>query len=373
MELSYSDDNRILPLAFAMMKGKSMALRRRLDECGLSLEAFFSISIADIAAKLEANPATIPDSFARQEASEAAIRELEFCDRHSIRVLFPHSPEYPLRLLELNDAPTALFALGNTDLNASRTIAFVGTRTPTPYGLTFTRSAVEELRHYSPIIVSGLAYGIDAAAHTAALTSGLPTIAVVAHGLDTLYPASHRDLARRIISSGGAILSEYPSGIKPFKGNFLERNRIVAALSDACVVAESEIKGGAMSTASVAFDINREVMALPGRTSDRFSSGCNHLIHKNKAWLVGSASDITTILNWQPSDSSFSTSRSLFPDLDEPCSSIYSILEAASEPMTVDQLHARLSIPIASLLAQLGEMEFDGLAVRFPGNRWKNA
>ncbi len=350
-----------------------MALRRRLDECGVSVEAFFSLPASGLAAALEARPSAIPDSFARQEAIEAARHELDFCDRHSIRVLFPESPGYPLRLLELSDAPTALFALGSCDLNAPRTVAFVGTRTPTPYGLNFTRTAVEDLQGCGPVIVSGLAYGIDAAAHTAALAAGLPTVAVVAHGLDTLYPASHRDLARRIVAAGGALLSEYPSGVKPFRGNFLERNRIVAALSDACVVAESDVKGGAMSTASVAFSIDREVMALPGRTSDRFSAGCNRLIQKNKAWLVGGASDIASILAWQPADSAASAPRSLFPDLDEPCRSIYAMLESASEPVSVDEIHARLSIPVAALLAQLGEMEFDGLAVRFPGNRWKNA
>ena len=135
-----------------------MALRRRLDECGVSVEAFFSLPASDLAAALEARPSAIPDSFARQEAIEAARHELDFCDRHSIRVLFPESPGYPLRLLELSDAPTALFALGSCDLNAPRTVAFVGTRTPTPYGLNFTRTAVEDLQGCDPLIVSGLAY-----------------------------------------------------------------------------------------------------------------------------------------------------------------------------------------------------------------------
>ena len=369
-------DSRLLPLAFSMMKGTGMPLFRLMQERGMSVADFFATDSVEIAGRLGLRDVSAVDSYIREEAVAAAREELAFCDRHSIRVLSPADEAYPLRLLELPDAPTSLFVLGDCDLNATRVISVVGTRTPTPYGTNFVRAAVEELAAVaSPVtVVSGLAYGIDVAAHSAALACGLPTVAVVAHGLDTLYPAAHRDIARRMIRGGGAIVSEYPHGTTPFRGRFLERNRIVAALSDACLVAESDIKGGAMSTASIAFGIDREDMALPGRISDRFSSGCNHLIRKNKAWLVSRPGDIVDIMDWQSVASNVdAVDRSLFPELDEPQRSIFECLSGSSEPLGIDEMHVRLGFPVSVLMSQLGEMEFDGLVIKYPGNRYHPA
>lgn len=370
------DDSRLFPLAFSMMKGTGMPLLRVMEETGMPVSDFFLSDSRDVAVRLGLREASVVDAYLREEAVAAARSELEFCDRHSIRVLSPADESYPLRLRELPDAPTSLFVLGDCDLNAQRIISIVGTRTPTPYGTAFVKSAVEELEMVAaPVtVVSGLAYGIDVCAHMAALSCGAPTVAVVAHGLDTLYPAAHRDVARRIVREGGAIVSEYPHGNKPFRGRFLERNRIVAALSDACLVAESDIKGGAMSTAAIAFGIDREVMALPGRISDRFSSGCNHLIRKNRAWLVSRPADIAEIMDWQPVKSRADVvDRSLFPELDEPQRSIFECISGSVEPVSIDEMHVRLGFPVAVLMAQLGEMEFDGLVVKYPGNRYHPA
>ncbi len=368
-------DSRIYSLAFSMLKGAGMKLLRHAEECGVDVVDFFQLPTSELVSRLSLRKAAVVDDMLRREALERAKEELTFCDRHSIHTLFPDSETYPARLLELEDAPTALYVLGKCDLNASKTLAFVGTRTPTPYGVNFTSEAVRDLgQMISPVIVSGLAYGIDSTAHLTALETDTPTVGVVAHGLDTIYPSAHRDLARRIVKAGGALVSEYPHGERPFRGRFLERNRIVAGLSDGCVVAESDIKGGAMSTAAIAFGLDREVMALPGRVSDRKSAGCNHLIRKNRAWLVGNAADIASAMNWSLGKPAVNAcDRSLFPELEEPQRSIFETLSASPEPLPLDVLHTSTGFPIALLMAQLGEMEFDGLVIRYPGNRYHPA
>lgn len=360
-----------------MLRGTDMALLRHIDESGYSLSEFFCDSDATLCGRLGLRKAD--ERFgrgAREQALTLAEEEIKYAAAHRIRIILPADGDYSQRLLQMHDAPLALYCLGDADLNCPHILSIVGTRQPTPHGQAFVRTAVEEIHQAVPdtVIVSGLAYGIDIAAHSAALASGCVTIAVVAHGLDTIYPASHRDAARRIINAGGAIISEYPRGAAPLKGRFLERNRIIAGLADGTFVAESDLKGGAMSTASTAFRIDREVMALPGRPSDRFSRGCNHLIRKNKASLVASAGDILDTLGWNPDNRAADPAdRTLFPELDEPQKSIFEALAASSLPLSPDTLHQRLGLPIGQLLSTLGEMEFEGLVVRYPGNRFSTA
>ena len=255
-------------------------------------------------------------------------------------------------------------------------ISIVGTRKPTPYGLDFCNRFVDELAGYFPdaTIVSGLAYGIDAAAHIKALDKDIPTVAVVAHGLNMIYPAAHRNLAKEIIRSGGSILSEYPFDTAPFKPNFLARNRIVAGLSDVTIVVESNVKGGAMSTANFAFLYNRDVMALPGRISDEQSSGCNLLIRKNKAHLIECAADLMGITGWQPMGISVDTrQRNLFPELDGDSGKIYELLKYNKEPVQMDHLVHATGIATSKLMSLLNELEFDGVIMRHPGNRYSLA
>lgn len=208
-------------------------------------------------------------------------------------------------------------------------------------------------------------------AHSSAIESKVNTIAVVAHGLDTLYPAQHRDLARRIIASGGSIISQYPSGVQPFRANFLERNRIVAGLADATIIIESEIKGGAMSTARHAFEADREVLALPGRATDPISAGCNHLIRTQRASLITSAADLIELTGWQPLGLSIGTSqRSLFPELDGEANVIYEYLRQQPSPRLPDEIHHHTGIPVSRIIALLSDLEFDGVLLRHPGNRY---
>ena len=206
---------------------------------------------------------------------------------------------------------------------------------------------------------------------SSAIESKVNTIAVVAHGLDTLYPAQHRDLARRIIASGGSIISQYPSGVQPFRANFLERNRIVAGLADATIIIESEIKGGAMSTARHAFEADREVLALPGRATDPISAGCNHLIRTQRASLISSAADLIELTGWQPLGLSIGTSqRSLFPELDGEANVIYEYLRQQPSPRLPDEIHHHTGIPVSRIIALLSDLEFDGVLLRHPGNRY---
>ncbi len=357
-----------------MMKGVTATFLRYLEEQNISAEDFFNWDKKELQGRLEKVNPDFLDSYRREEAMFSARKELDNLERHNIRCFCYGDDDYPWRLEDIPDAPLTLYCLGEADLNMAHPVGIVGTRRCTGYGVDFTRKFTAELGGYFPDlgVISGLAFGIDAAAHTAALENGLTTVAVVAHGLNTIYPAAHRDLAKRIIKEGGAIVSEYPFGTTPYRGRFLERNRIVAALSDAVVVMESEIKGGAMSTANTAFGYNREVFALPGRVSDPISAGCNHLISRNKAHLLSGAADIIEQTGWQPLGLNIQPGmRSLFPELQGDAKRIYDMLRFSHEPESLDNIHHTLRIPMPELMGLLGELEFDGVVVKLPGNRYE--
>ena len=229
-----------------------------------------------------------------------AEAELHFCQQNHIRPLFFTSPEFPQRLnrQETSDCPALLYVMGDANLNPDRSLAFVGTRHATAQGRNNTDRFVGELIPYRPHIISGLAYGIDTAAHTASLDHSLPTVAVLGHGLDRIYPAENRPLAKRILDNGGALATEYPSGTAINPRYFPARNRIIAALADATIVVEASDKGGALITAAIAASYHRDVFALPGRLSDTYSRGTNNLIATNRALLVRNADDIAFQLGW---------------------------------------------------------------------------
>lgn len=235
-----------------------------------------------------------------QGALEKADQELQFINDHHIKVLKFGEEGYPKRLLECPDAPTLLFYLGNTNLDSKHIVSIIGTRACTQYGRDNVDRFVYDLKQAIPdtIIVSGLAIGVDIAGHRAALQHGLKTVGVVAHGLDRIYPTAHRSEARQMIEQGGGIITEYLSGTEPIAGNFLARNRIIAGLSDAILVAESREKGGSLVTANIGFDYNRDIFAFPGRIGDDRSKGCNNLIRRNKASLITCAQDLIELMDW---------------------------------------------------------------------------
>jgi DNA processing protein len=368
-----TDDNKLLlDIAFSMTRGATPRILERMDELSMSKAEFFDLPTPDLSRRLSLTARHIIRKEERDAAMARARVEMAFVNKNKIRVLALGNEDYPRRLLQCHDAPLAIYVLGNADLNESKAISLVGSRRATPIGTNFTKKIVGDLAAYGLKfnVVSGLAYGIDAAAHAAAIEYHQPTIAVVAHGLNTIYPSQHRNLAKAIIDNGGAIISEYPNGTRPFRANFLERNRIIAALSDVVIVVESEIKGGAMSTANQAFNYDRDVMAMPGRVTDPMSAGCNLLIRKNKASMVTAAADVAELMDWSPKGVKIDFSqRSLFPELSGDEESIYNLLKTSTDPMSLDDIHARLAIPMPSLLSIIGEMEFDGIVAKIPGNR----
>src|SRR5690349_978709 len=226
-----------------------------------------------------------------------AEKEVAFIERYGIKPLFLTDNGYPQRLLNCFDPPAMLFYMGTADLNASRMVAIVGTRNNTDYGKYFTEKLVKALVHVNAVIISGLAFGIDTIAHKSSLKYGIPTIGVVGHGLDTIYPPENSNLAKQMVRHGG-LLTEFRSNTKPDKHNFPSRNRVVAGISDATVVIESGAKGGSNITANLAWGYNRDVFAVPGRSTDIKSEGCNRLIRDNKAILLDDPEHFIIMMGW---------------------------------------------------------------------------
>lgn len=297
-----------------------------------------------------------------------AERELEFIQRNEIQVFAYHMSDYPHRLKPFDDSPFLLFYKGKDVLNHARTVGIVGTRTPTDYGRLMCDKIVESLIPYNPLIISGLAYGIDGIAHKKSLATSLPTIGILGHGLDMIYPATHRSLAEKMLQGGG-LLCEFPSGTKPDKENFPMRNRIIAALSDVLVVVESRKKGGSIITAELANDYNKDVFAVPGRLHDELSEGCNKLIKQNKAHLIESADDIGYIMRWEELDARKLIQTSLFVELEATEQEVVQLLQKEKE-LSIDQITYRLLKQPSEVSSLLVNLEFKGVVRSLPGKKY---
>lgn len=299
-----------------------------------------------------------------------AEAELRFLEREDVQAVAEGEPLYPRRLLHCPDAPLLLFLRGNGSLNAGRTVAIVGTRTPTSYGRDWLAGFLKDLAAYRPVVVSGLAYGIDTAAHQQALACGLPTFGVLAHGLDRVYPPANQGLAREM-TQGGGLVSEYMSGTPPDAPNFPRRNRIVAALSDVVVVVETGERGGSMITADIANGYHREVMALPGRVCDAKSRGCNLLLRENRAHLVGSAEDLVRLLNWDlGSRPPRRIQTRLFDELDTGERTLLETI-TAREGIHIDELCRIAGIRGTEAASAILNLEMKGLLEAMPGKRYR--
>jgi DNA processing protein len=303
---------------------------------------------------------------------EAAEKEAEYVTKNNIRTYFYLDNDYPFRLRQCDDSPVVFFFKGNCKLDSLKILSIVGTRNATTRGRELCEKIIGGLSagHPDLIIVSGLAYGIDIAAHKSALANNLMTIGVLAHGFKTTYPAIHASTAKAMVSKGG-LVTDFLSDALPERNNFLKRNRIIAGLSDATLVIESGITGGALITADIANSYNRDVLAVPGRPDDQWSAGCNSLIKNNKAFLAESADDIEYFLNWKPEKSKPAIQRTLFSDLDENEKRIFELLSKSGE-MTIDIICRTLEIPVYKLSSILLQMEFKGLLKCSPGNLYRN-
>ncbi len=302
---------------------------------------------------------------------ENAEKEAEYVTKNNIRTYFYLDNDYPFRLRQCDDSPVVFFFKGNCNLDSLKILSVVGTRNATTRGRELCEKIIGGLAagHPDLIIVSGLAYGIDIAAHKSSLANNLMTIGVLAHGFKTTYPAIHASTARVMVSNGG-LVTDFLSDALPERNNFLKRNRIIAGLSDATIVIESGITGGALVTADIANSYNRDVFAVPGRPDDQWSAGCNSLIRNNKAFLTECSDDIEYFLNWKPEKSKPAVQRTLFSDLDENEKRIFELLSKTGE-MTIDIICRSLEIPVYKLSALLLQMEFKGLLKCSPGNLYR--
>ncbi len=344
----------------------AVTAKNLLSYCG-SAEAVFRASRAQLM-KVPGVGAQLADRISRYGSIEAAEREWAYIEQHDIRVLCHTDHDYPRRLRQLHDGPFLLYYKGNADLNAARIVAIVGTRKPTPYGQNFCAQLVADLAAYDVLVVSGLAYGIDVVAHRKCLEVGIPTVGVLAHGLDRIYPPAHQSVAQKMVHYGG-LLSEYPSGTRPERERFPIRNRIVAGMADAVVVVETARRGGSLITAQLAEGYNRDVFAVPGRIDDKHAQGCNYLIKTHRAALIESATDIAYIMNWQERSTHEGIQRQLFVSLSEEEQRVLAQLDTHA-PLPVDVLSWRLNLSGSQLAALLLELEFKGLIRTLPGKRY---
>lgn len=311
----------------------------------------------------------IAQQICNSNALEMAEAELAFVNENDVQVLFFLDDDYPARLRSLHDAPLLLYYKGTAKLNNPRVVSIVGTRMPTPQGIGICEEIVEALAPFQPLIVSGLAYGIDYTAHRKALQQGLETVAVLGHGLRRIYPAQHLSLAKEMIEQGG-LLSEFASHVEPEKEHFPMRNRIVAGLCDALIVVETAERGGSMITAQQAINYDRQVFAVPGRMKDKTSAGCNLLIKKQMATMITAPEEIATELGWETEgDKTEAAQLKLFEPLTAEEQKIVDAIEKHEE-IEIDALGHLTGLPPHRLSALLLEMEFKGIIRSLPGKRY---
>ena len=304
------------------------------------------------------------------QALRQAEQVLRRAEKDSARLLYYTRPDYPARLRPVPDAPVLLYYQGAAELNNARTLAVVGTRQATDYGREQTEKLVKGVAAYQPLIVSGLAYGIDIVAHRAALQEGLPTVAVMATGLDSIYPHAHRRTAEKMLEQGGGLLTEFTFGTPPDKYNFPARNRIIAGLTDATVVVEAARKGGALITAELALDYNREVLAVPGRLDQPASEGCNQLIRNQQARIYTGPEDVEQALNWDAALQPAAVPAGLNPaDFTPEEFVLIEILQAHREKQ-IDELSWQAQLPVNQVSTLLLGLEFRGVVRALPGKKF---
>ncbi len=338
---------------------KELGSARRVFECKAGLPEILP-GVASRVVNLLAHP---------EEAFRLAAAEYAFAERNGIRCLSYWDSDYPSRLRECADAPVVLYYKGTADLNVLRIVSIVGTRRVTSYGKTLCEDFVKELAQLCPevLVISGLAYGVDIHAHRAALLYDLPTLGVLAHGLDRIYPSLHRQTAVQMLEKGG-LLTEFPINTNPDRANFVMRNRIVAGMADATVVVESAAKGGSLITAEIAQGYGRDCFSFPGKVGDEYSAGCNRLIASQAAQLITCAEDFVKCMGWEMklAETKSVVQRELFMELSEEEEKIIHILHSGGE-MQINALVVAADLPVHRLSALLFEMEMKGMVRALQG------
>lgn len=374
MEQNNDDRRDLYRIALTLLpKIGSVMAKQLVSYCG-GVQEIFDASFA----KLKKAPG-IGDKRAReildQSILDRAEEELQFVRKNNIDLLFYLDEKYPKRLKHCFDDPVLLYHKGNTELNNSKVISIVGTRNATDYGKQITQEIVTALAPFNPLIVSGLAYGIDISAHKTAIDLGIQTVGVLGHGLDRIYPAHHKNTAAKMLAQGG-LLTEFISNSRADKENFPKRNRIVAGMADATIVVETKMKGGSMITATLANDYDRDVFAVPGKINDQYSQGCNYLIRTNRAHLLDSAEELIAALGWERTlkekDATSAVQTQMFVDLAPDEQQLVDALREAGQ-IAIDELTYKLSMPASKIASILLTLELQGLVRSLPGKVYKLA
>jgi DNA processing protein len=365
------DANTILPkLALALIPGIGANIARALMSRCATAADIFKLKRPELLA-IQGIGTLLADRLLNADTFSRAEEEIRYIEKEQLNCHFLFDDDYPPLLAQCPDAPIIFFRRGDLPAPGSRMLSVVGTRNPSTRGKEITREIIRELadKGHKVVIISGLAYGIDIQAHLAALEAGFQTIAVLGHGFHTLYPAIHKQTASRIIGQGG-LFTDFFSHNTPDPKNFIRRNRIIAGLSEATLVIESGIKGGALATAEMANSYDRDVMVVPGRPEDLMSKGCNYLIRTNRASLVESASDIEYLLGWGQGPSRLNYPEPmLFQQLDPEELIIFGLL--SGPPLSVDQLCRLAELPVQRISYLLLTLEFKGLVRAAPGKLYE--
>lgn len=366
-----TDQNRLSQVALHFIPGIGHYLIKQLiSYCGSAEEVFITpknrlLKIPGIGA-ITAN--SITNHYPLKEAEKEFIR----ADKEDTKILLYSDADYPKRLKHINDAPSILYYKGNTSLNGRKVVSIVGTRKATDYGKSVVDVMVKELARHEPLIVSGLAYGIDIQAHKASLKNGLPTIGVMAGGMNMIYPAVHKSTAQKMIDLGG-LLTEQRFDSQPDAPKFPARNRIIAGMADAVIVVEAAARGGALITAEIANGYNKDVFAVPGPIHHPYSAGCNNLIKSNKAHLLTSLADIEYIMNWttEVKDDPSQILSAEIAKLSGNEKLIADELVKNNGPLPIDKLSWSTQITVNQLASILLQLEFKGLVKSLPGKQYE--
>ncbi|MDR1092130.1 MAG: DNA-processing protein DprA [Prevotella sp.] len=365
-----SSDKRLYQIALTMIAGVGDITARNILQAVGDEERIFKSGKKDLLHKTNL-PAKIIEEILDPAILERAAEELEFVEKNSLKLYFISDKDYPGRLRECADAPVLFYFKGDTGFNAKKIISIVGTRKSTPYGNSFCDTFLQDISAIAPdtLIVSGLAYGIDIQAHRAALKHNLPTVGVLAHGLDIIYPSAHRQTAVEMVHHGG-VLSEFRSKTEPDRFNFVRRNRIVAGICDAVIVVESDEKGGSLITAEIANSYCKDVFAVPGKMTDKYSRGCNKLIASHRADLFQSTGYFLQQMGWdEQSKKKKPRQQQLFVILSDDEQAIVDKL-SAQDSLHIDLLARDLNLPAYRLFSLLLDMEMKGIIKNMPGNMY---
>ncbi|WP_375435416.1 DNA-processing protein DprA [uncultured Hymenobacter sp.] len=374
MPVLTTDDTLLYEVALTLFPGIGPQLTRQLMSYGGSAKNVLHLPPGKLRKVPGVGPATVAiltgsDRTAALQQAEAIVRKAE---KEAVQVLFYTSKLFPTRLKQIADAPALLYYQGTADLNQPKTLAIVGTRKATDYGREQTERLVQGLVQHRPLVVSGLAYGIDIAAHRAALQEGLETVGVMATGLDIIYPHAHRKTAEKMLTQGG-LLTEFPFGTQPDKYNFPARNRIIAGLADGTVVIEAACKGGALITADLALGYDRDVLAVPGPLGSAASEGCHELIKNNKAALYSEPRDLEQLLNWDAA--LHFNGKHKGPTMHDSADftpaefRVIEVLQATKEEH-IDNLAWKTQLPMHQVASLLLGLEFQNIVKALPGKRF---